>query len=135
MLLALRNKGAVQVMYPVLDQLLSMPMMIIVSKHMPLGVEATIFALMMGLANLGTACGNYGGVVLLELLGRVEAPEFNNIEALVVIRSLLRVLPIAFIPYLVPLGSPRTDAGARKAPPPELRERQPAGGSTSGASP
>jgi hypothetical protein len=125
---------AMQVMYPVLDQLLSMPMMIIVSKHMPLGVEATIFALMMGLANLGTACGNYSGVVLLELLGGVEAPEFNNIEALVVIRSLLRALPIAFIPYLVPLGSPRSDAGRRldrKAP---EREGERAGGS-SGVSP
>ena len=37
---------------PILDKLLSMPMYILVAKHMPPGVEATLFALEMGLVNI-----------------------------------------------------------------------------------
>ena len=95
---------------PILDKLLSMPMYILVAKHMPPGVEATLFALEMGLSNFGAQTGKYLGVVLLAVLGGVEPPEFENIEILVVIRALCRLLPILLIPHLVPLGSPRADA-------------------------
>jgi hypothetical protein len=95
---------------PILDKLLSMPMYILVAKHMPPGVEATLFALEMGLSNFGAQTGKYLGVVLLSLLGGVEPPEFVNIEILVVIRALCRLLPILLIPHLVPVGSPRADA-------------------------
>jgi hypothetical protein len=95
---------------PILDKLLSMPMYILVAKHMPPGVEATLFALEMGLSNFGGQTGKYLGVVLLASLGGVEAPGFVNIEVLVVVRALCRALPILLIPHLVPLGSPKSDA-------------------------
>ena len=63
---------------PILDKLLSMPMYILVAKHMPPGVEATLFALEMGLSNFGAQTGKYLGVVLLAVLGGVEPPEFVN---------------------------------------------------------
>jgi hypothetical protein len=43
---------------PMLDKILSMPMYIIVAQHMPPGVEATLFALNMGLSNFGVQTGS-----------------------------------------------------------------------------
>ena len=86
----------------------------------------------MSQSNFGAQTGKYLGVVLLAVLvgqttadcclllatewllclqGGVEAPVFHNIEALVITRALCRALPVLMIPYLVPLGSPKTDAG------------------------
>ena len=64
----------------------------------------------MGLANFGYAAGGYTGTALLYALGGVEPPAFANLRLLVVLRSLARLLPLTFIPLLVPLGSPRDAA-------------------------
>ena len=79
-------------------------------------VEATIFALNMGLNNFGVQTGSYLGVVLLAALGGVESPQFENIELWAVLRALCSVLPILLVPVLVPPGSPRGDVGAAAAP-------------------
>ena len=46
----------------------------------------------------------------LYALGGVEAPEFVGVELLTIIRGFCRLFPILLIPYLIPEGSPRTNA-------------------------
>ena len=60
--------------------------------------------------NFGEQTGRYLGVVLLSLLGGVEPPLFENIELLVLIRSLLSAAPLLIITAMIPVGSPREDA-------------------------
>ena len=72
--------------------------------------QATAFALNMGLANFGFAAGGYSGSALLGALGGIEPPDFVNLRLFVVLRSLARLLPLGFIPLLVPAGSPQDDA-------------------------
>ena len=72
--------------------------------------QATAFALNMGLANFGFAAGGYSGSALLGALGGIEPPDFVNLRLFVVLRSLARLLPLGFIPLLVPTGSPQDDA-------------------------
>eukprot|EP00941_MAST-03F_sp_MAST-3F-sp1_P001344 g1344.t1 len=95
-----------EIVGPLIGRLNSMPVLILAAKLCPTGVEATLFAMTMGLWNFGSTMGGYTGVGLLHLLGGVEPPEFRNIETLVIFRSLTRFLPILFIPFLIPEGSP-----------------------------
>ncbi|KAJ1621741.1 BT1 family-domain-containing protein [Pavlovales sp. CCMP2436] len=95
-----------EVLSPVFARLSAMPMFIIAARLCPEGIEATLFALTMGLSNFGGKMGSYLGIGLLNALGGVDAPEFANLRLLVVIRSLTRALPLILIPFLVPLGSP-----------------------------
>ena len=76
----------------------------------PCLAQATAFALNMGLAWFGFAAGGYNGSALLGALGGVEPPDFVNLRLFVVLRSLARLLPLGFIPLLVPTGSPQDDA-------------------------
>ena len=73
-------------------------------------LQATAFALNMGLAWFGFAAGGYSGTALLGALGGVEPPDFVNLRLFVALRSLARLLPLSFIPLLVPAGSPQDDA-------------------------
>mmetsp|Transcript_20028 Transcript_20028/g.29994 ORF Transcript_20028/g.29994 Transcript_20028/m.29994 type:complete len:640 (+) Transcript_20028:70-1989(+) len=95
---------------PIIRRLAQMPMLILAARLCPPGVEATLFALNMGLSNFGVTIGDYLGQALLGALGGVEPPEFKNLEVYVVIRSLCRLLPILLVWPLVPKGSPFSDA-------------------------
>lgn len=39
----------------------------------------------------------------------VQGPEYNRLPLFVVVRSLMKLLPLLFIPLLVPEGSPSTE--------------------------
>lgn len=95
-----------EVLSPMFARLAAMPMFILAARLCPEGIEATLFALTMGLSNFGSKMGSYVGIGLLSALGGVDAPHFTNLRLLVVVRSLTRALPIALIPFLVPVGSP-----------------------------
>jgi folate/biopterin transporter len=84
----------------------SMPLFVLAAAVCPDGVEATLFAMNMSLSNFGRTIGGYTGVGLMWMLGGINAPEFNNLPAFIVLRSLARLLPILLIPLLVPDGSP-----------------------------
>ena len=99
-----------EVLAPILDKFLSMPMFIIVAALAPEGVEVTMFALNMAMGNFGALVSGYFGVATLYALGGVEAPEFVGVELLTIIRGFCRLFPILLIPYLIPEGSPRTNA-------------------------
>ncbi|EGB07924.1 hypothetical protein AURANDRAFT_2498, partial [Aureococcus anophagefferens] len=56
-----------EVVQPVVSRLASMPMFVLAAKLCPANVEATLFALLMGLSNFGSVVGIYNGVALLHL--------------------------------------------------------------------
>ena len=49
-------------------------------------------------------------MALLAMLGGVAPPAFVNMQWLILIRALCRLVPVLFIPTLIPKGSPRDDA-------------------------
>ena len=98
-----------EMIVPLIKRLNTMPLFILAAKLCPDGIEATLFAMNMGLSNMGVVMGSYIGIGLLWVLGGVEKPEFDNLGWLVFIRSLTRLLPILLVPFLVPDGSPSDD--------------------------
>lgn len=101
-----------ELLMPLVDRLSMVPLFILVAKLCPRDSQSTAFALNMGLNWLGRSVSGYLGMGLLEMLGGVEPPTFENLQLLVVIRSLTRLLPILIIPLLLPIGSPKEDAHA-----------------------
>ena len=75
--------------------------------------SATTFAITMGLYNFGGQVGAYVGIGLLQALGGVQPPEFVNLQTMLVVQSLSRLLPIGAVLMLVPHGDgPRTKASS-----------------------
>ncbi|KAH8058225.1 BT1-like protein [Aureococcus anophagefferens] len=85
-------------------------MFVLAAKLCPANVEATLFALLMGLSNFGSVVGIYNGVALLHLFGGVDAPEFPRLSAFVATRTLCYLAPFALVFVLVPAGGPDDDA-------------------------
>ena len=99
-----------EVVAHIVSRLNSMPFFIFAAKLCPPGVEASMFALFMGLSNFGSAAGEYLGSGLLYLFGGVAKPEFDQLAPYVATRSFMRVLPVLLVPWLVPAGTPADTA-------------------------
>ena len=65
-----------------------------------------MFSLFMGLSNFGSNTAEYVGAGLIELYGGVEAPEFDNLTAVITVSCFCKALPIVLVPFLVPKGTP-----------------------------
>ncbi|GAB5369753.1 hypothetical protein AAMO2058_001432700 [Amorphochlora amoebiformis] len=76
-----------EVLGPIVRRLSEMPMLILAAKLCPSGVEATLFALNMGLSNFGVSIGDYLGQALLGILGGVNPPDFNNLAVFILVLS------------------------------------------------
>jgi len=88
------------------SRFISMPMHIYAAKLCPPGVEASVFALFMGLMNLGKYAGTYLGSSLLLLLGEaVSKPGYDRLPEYVMLCTVLRALPMLLVPFLVPEGT------------------------------
>ena len=74
--------------------------------------EASVIAIINALTNFsGTNfVSPMLGAMLLEVLG-IERGKYDNLPTAILIRSLFRLVPIIFVPFLVPRGSPRDRAG------------------------
>lgn len=94
-----------EVISPMISRWNTMPMLILASQLCPTGVEATFFAMTMGLSNFGGTLGEYFGVGLMEWFG-LGAHQYDHLADFVVARSLCRLLPLLLIPWLLPHGSP-----------------------------
>lgn len=85
-----------------------MPGMVIMSQLCPLGMEATMFALLAGCANIGNSIADYTGAYVLELLhvhptGAVgESAQFHNLWIASCLATMLPAVTIMLIPYLIP---------------------------------
>nr|XP_019707843.1 probable folate-biopterin transporter 2 [Elaeis guineensis] len=77
-----------------------MPLLVLSSKLCPCGIEGTFFALLMSIDHAGMLASSWGGGLLLQVL-KVSRSEFSNLWVAILIRSLLRVVPLALL-YLVP---------------------------------
>ena len=98
------------ILVPVVARLTRLPLGVLVMKLLPVGVEASAFAINMSLQNFGFSVGNAFGIGLLGALGGVEPPGFENLPAFNFVCALARLLPILFVPLLIPSGLTAFDA-------------------------
>ncbi|MQM14316.1 hypothetical protein Taro_047243 [Colocasia esculenta] len=77
-----------------------MPLLVLSSKLCPPGIEGTFFALLMSIDNVGLLTSSWGGGLLLHLL-EVTRKRFDNLWAAILIRNVMRVLPLALL-FLMP---------------------------------
>lgn len=96
----------VDVVQPVIAKIAHLPSYVLAAKVCPAGVEATLFALLMGLSNFGSTIGLYNGVFLLSAFGGVEQPEFRNLPQYVLARTVSYLAPVALVFVFVPRGRP-----------------------------
>lgn len=83
----------------VMGQIAYMPVLVLAARLCPLGVEATLFALLMSVTNLAGLLSYEFGAVLMHWLGITET-NFNNLWLLVFITNLSTLLPLPFLGWL-----------------------------------
>ncbi|KAF8732959.1 hypothetical protein HU200_015310 [Digitaria exilis] len=83
-----------------------MPLLVLCSKLCPPGIEGTFYALLMSIDNIGGLTGSWVGGLLLHLL-RITRTEFTNLWAAIMIRNVMRLLPLALL-FLVPSSDPNS---------------------------
>ena len=94
-----------EVIGPIIARLHAMPFFLLATQLCPKGVEATFFAMIMGLSNFGGTMSEYSGIGLL-LITQVDKHQYDNLWLYVLLRSLAKLLPLLLIPFLIPSGSP-----------------------------
>ena len=84
----------------------------LISCDTPQRGEASVVAIINALTNFsGTNfVSPMLGAMLMDVLG-IERGNYTNLPLAILIRTLFRLVPIAFAPFLVPHGSPRDRAG------------------------
>lgn len=87
----------------VMGQIAYMPVLVLAARLCPPGVEATFFALLMSITNLGGLVSHELGAVLMHQLGITET-NFDAMWLLVVIANLSNLLPLPFLSWL-PAGN------------------------------
>ncbi|MBW4572447.1 MAG: folate/biopterin family MFS transporter [Tolypothrix carrinoi HA7290-LM1] len=83
----------------VMGQIAYMPVLVLAARLCPPGVEATLFALLMSITNLGGLVSHELGAVLMHQLGITET-NFDAMWLLVVIANLSHLLPLPFLSWL-----------------------------------
>ncbi|CAN6179013.1 unnamed protein product [Urochloa humidicola] len=83
-----------------------MPLLVLSSKLCPTGIEGTFYALLMSIDNIGGLTGSWAGGLLLHLL-RITRTEFKNLWAAIMIRNVMRLLPLALL-FLVSNSDPNS---------------------------
>lgn len=95
------------VILTVFGQIAYMPILVLAARLCPLGVEATLFALLMSITNLGGLISYEFGAILMQWLGVTET-NFDRLWLLVTIANISRVFPLIFINWL-PSKDPQED--------------------------
>ena len=78
-------------------------MMVLNTRLCSVGIEGTFFALLACIDSLGMLCSKWSGGLVLHALG-VTRSDFRNLWLVVLLRSLLRFVVLAFV-FLVPDAS------------------------------
>ncbi|KAG2723279.1 hypothetical protein I3760_02G163200 [Carya illinoinensis] len=81
-----------------------MPLLVLSSKLCPAGIEGTFFALLMSIDHVGLLSSSSAGGLLLHIL-KVTRTQFDNLWVAILIRSLLRIVPVGFL-FLIPKSDP-----------------------------
>lgn len=95
-----------------------MPLLVLSSKLCPAGIEGTFFALLMSIDHVGMLSSTWAGGLLLHVL-KITRTQFENLWMAILIRSLLRIVPIALL-FLIA----RTDPNLSILPPEMLRTKK-----------
>lgn len=77
---------------------IQMPTLVMMAALSPSGAEATVYALMTVVNNLGMLCGGVLSSLLAQAYG-VSLTDFSNLKYLILATSASTLLPIAFIPF------------------------------------
>jgi hypothetical protein len=114
-----------------MNRLVTMPMFVMAARLCPPDVEATLFALLMGLSNFGDDVGAYVGAAILQAFGGVTAPDFPRLPAFIATRTLMfvrrRIIGGAIVAIVARAAAIRSPAartsvvsceGTRRCPPP-----------------
>ncbi len=88
----------------VMGEVAYMPVLVLAARLCPPGVEATLFALIMSVRNLGGFISYELGAVLMHWLGITET-NFNAMWLLVIITNLSKLLPLLFLNWLTTTDS------------------------------
>ncbi|CAN8270682.1 unnamed protein product [Cochlearia groenlandica] len=83
-----------------------LPLLVLSSKLCPAGMEGTFFALLMSIEHVGHLLSSWGGGLLLHVLN-VTRTRFDYLWLVIVIRSLLRLVPIGLV-FLIPNVDPNS---------------------------
>ena len=83
----------------VMGQIAFMPVLVLAARLCPLGVEATLFALLMSVVNLAGLVSYELGAVLTHWLG-INETNFDKLWLLVLITNLSTLLPLIFLGWL-----------------------------------
>ncbi|MBD2384835.1 folate/biopterin family MFS transporter [Cylindrospermum sp. FACHB-282] len=83
----------------VMGQIAFMPVMVLAARVCPSGVEATLFALLMSIFNLGGIASQGFGVLIMHWLN-ITSTNFDLLWLLVLIANLSHLLPLAFLKWL-----------------------------------
>jgi hypothetical protein len=85
----------------------TLPMFVLAAKLCPKGMEATLFALLMGLSNFGNTMAAYMGSIVITELEISQGEGFDNLYLWILVRNTSALFVIALIPFLVPNGTPQ----------------------------
>jgi len=88
-----------------------MPILVLAARICPSGVEATLFALLMSVYNLGGVLSQQLGAVLTDWLG-ITQTNFDNLWLLVVIANASTLVPLLFLGWL-PTSESETMANSK----------------------
>ncbi|MBE9103046.1 folate/biopterin family MFS transporter [Vacuolonema iberomarrocanum] len=83
----------------VMGEIAFMPVLVLAARICPPGVEATLFALLMSVVNLGGLVSHQLGAGLMVVLHVTES-DFTNLWILVIITNLTTLLPLPFLGWL-----------------------------------
>jgi folate/biopterin transporter len=82
-----------------MGQIAFMPIMVLAARICPLGLEATLFALLMSIFNLGGTISKFIGALIMQGLGITET-NFDYLWLLVIVINISSILPMLFISWL-----------------------------------
>ncbi|MEA5619678.1 folate/biopterin family MFS transporter [Cronbergia sp. UHCC 0137] len=83
----------------VMGQIAFMPVMVLAARICPLGIEATLFAVLMSIFNLGGVVSKEFGALIMYWLNITET-NFNYLWLLVIITNFSSLLPLPFLNWL-----------------------------------
>lgn len=100
----------------VMGQIAYMPVLVLAARLCPIGVEATLFALLMSITNLAGLLSYEFGALLMHGLGITET-NFTQLWLLVVITNLSTLLPLPFLGWLPDAEASQLPKGLEPVPP------------------
>jgi folate/biopterin transporter len=109
----------------VMGQIAFLPVLILSARLCPVGIEASLFALLMSIWNMSGLVSQEIGALLTHWLGVTET-NFDNLWLLVVITNLSTLLPLPLIKWL-PSEDPQSQEVKKTFPPAEVFEHHTTG--------